>query len=373
MFNKIFTILKIKRLKQEQVNDLFLGQARKELTSYMAQNPVMHLADDRLSKQEKISKFTYFNKLNFKHMPAVIIALIALISGGGVAAASQSSLPNQALYPVKILTEEVREVFTPDSVAKAKLHAQYAAKRVEEVQKMLDAKEVDAKGLAVAMANLKEHAAQAANIIDQARSQGKDVKDLAKEIQTKIEKAKVDLGNELDQAGAKADNNDDRKLFQAAADQTKQEIEDSEDKIGKSEEFKQEAQAAILDAQAQLETASSTALASSTELIKYGEFMDKASTAISKEHWVQARQHAEQAIKFLDKAENKSEGKDENNKPEDGAQNIDNAAGDKNEKINNRENNQDQATSSKIIKEEEEDLIGEVEQRGQEQKNERAR
>ena len=373
MFKKIFTILKIKRLKREQVNGLFLSQVRKELAGYMAQNPVMLSTDDRLSKQEEISNFTYFNKLNFKHMPAVIIALIALISGGGVAAASQSSLPNQVLYPVKILTEEVREALTPDSAAKAKLHAQYAAQRVAEVQKMLDAKGVDAKGLEVSMANLKEHAAQAANIIAAERGRGQDVSALAKEVQGKIEKAKVDLGNELDQASAKADNNDDKKLFQAASEQAKQEIEDSEDKIGQSEEFKQEAEAAILDAKAQLKIASSTALASSTELIKYGEFMDKASTAISKEHWVQARQHAEQAIKALEKAEKKSENKDEKNDKVDGAKNIDNEVGDNNEQLNNREDGQDQATSSKIIKEEEEDSIGEVLQRGREQKREGVR
>ncbi|MBU4216953.1 hypothetical protein L6270_03940 [Candidatus Parcubacteria bacterium] len=308
MFKEVFTIRKIKKLRTEDMNKQFLVDFRGELNIFMTNNPVMKKEVQRLFNMESLNKFINFNKLNFKSMPAFIIVLIALITtGGGVAAASQTSLPSDALYPVKILTEEVREAVTFNNTAKAKLHAKYANDRVEEVQKMLSEKGIDPKGLEIALANLTKHASQTASIIEGERSHGKNVNALAKELQNKIEKAKTDLENNLDSMAVNATSTEARKTWKEKIEKIKSEMEDNEDRIGKSEEFKKEAEAAMLQARKQLQEASQNGLASTTELIKFNSFMDKASSSISKEHWVQARQHAMQAEKALEKVENKIE------------------------------------------------------------------
>lgn len=308
MFKNIFTIHKIKKLRENNINNQFLAAFRNELADYMTKNPVMKKGDVRLPKVGGLNNFTYFNKLNFKLMPVLIIALIALITtGGGVAAASQTSLPNDALYPVKILTEEVREAVTFDNAAKVKLHAKYAADRVAELQKMLDEKGVDAKGLDVALANLKEHVDRSAEIIDQERGRGKDVNALAKEVQNRIEKAKNDLEDELESTEVVAKNDEEKKMLRERVENIKREMEFNEDRIGKSEEFKEEAEEAMIEAQKKLVEITQKGLASSTELIKFNSFMDKASSSLLQEHWVQARQHAKQAEKALEKVERKIE------------------------------------------------------------------
>ena len=46
-------------------------------------------------------------------MPIAIIAmLVLLLGGGGTIAASQGSLPGDALFPVKVMTENVRGAVT---------------------------------------------------------------------------------------------------------------------------------------------------------------------------------------------------------------------------------------------------------------------
>jgi ABC-type transport system involved in cytochrome c biogenesis ATPase subunit len=68
-------------------------------------------------------------------MIGIIIAVVLAVSaaGGGTAYAAQASLPGDALYPVKLGTEQVRMVLPGDDVAKAERALSFAAKRVEEM------------------------------------------------------------------------------------------------------------------------------------------------------------------------------------------------------------------------------------------------
>ncbi|MEE8413082.1 MAG: DUF5667 domain-containing protein [Dehalococcoidales bacterium] len=61
------------------------------------------------------------------------IALIVFITGGGTLAAASGSMPDNFLYPVKLVTEQVQVAFTFSRLDKAELHAQIADKRVTEI------------------------------------------------------------------------------------------------------------------------------------------------------------------------------------------------------------------------------------------------
>ena len=64
---------------------------------------------------------------------ALAIAFIGIVSGVGVASASASSLPGDALYNVKLGIEETRLAFSLDPASDAELLIQFASTRLEEV------------------------------------------------------------------------------------------------------------------------------------------------------------------------------------------------------------------------------------------------
>jgi hypothetical protein len=64
---------------------------------------------------------------------AVMSALLVLVMGSGTVWAADSSMPGTPLYEVKIVTENVRLSMTGSAVAKAKLYAAFAERRVEEL------------------------------------------------------------------------------------------------------------------------------------------------------------------------------------------------------------------------------------------------
>jgi len=77
---------------------------------------------------------------------AVVLALCA--AGGGTVYAAQGSLPADALYPVKLGTEQVM-MWTGDDVAKAERALSFAERRVEEVVDLAEMGRADDLDLAV--------------------------------------------------------------------------------------------------------------------------------------------------------------------------------------------------------------------------------
>jgi len=63
----------------------------------------------------------------------VAIVLVLLLAGGGTVAAASGSMPDEALYPVKIASEQARLILTPSKLGKAELYANLADKRVSEI------------------------------------------------------------------------------------------------------------------------------------------------------------------------------------------------------------------------------------------------
>ena len=68
-------------------------------------------------------------------MPIAII--IALLIGGGASAAAESSLPGDALYPIKVeVNESVRGWLAFSNEAEANLQSKFAQRRLEEAEKL---------------------------------------------------------------------------------------------------------------------------------------------------------------------------------------------------------------------------------------------
>jgi hypothetical protein len=69
---------------------------------------------------------------------AIAVVLLLFVAGGSTVAASNDSLPGDLLYPVKTRVEQVRMWFATTDTGKAKLHAQFANRRIEEIIRIIE-------------------------------------------------------------------------------------------------------------------------------------------------------------------------------------------------------------------------------------------
>lgn len=125
----------------------------------------------------------------------VSILLVPLL----VFAQNQVVLPNAGLTPespfyfLDKFGEAMRTFFTFNPEGKARLQITYAGERVSEIKIILETKGIEAKGIEVAQGRLMAHLANAATIVTDQKSEGKDVSALAKELDDDFEGPKSAL------------------------------------------------------------------------------------------------------------------------------------------------------------------------------------
>ena len=103
MFKNYKIIKELNKLKNTSLGNKFLSSLRKDLEEYTKFHPVRNVRNNGSSRLLLIESLNIFNKFKLKLMPVLIIALIAIMGGGGTVAASQNSVPGDALYPVKTI------------------------------------------------------------------------------------------------------------------------------------------------------------------------------------------------------------------------------------------------------------------------------
>lgn len=129
------------------------------------------------------------------------VTLVALFVLGGstVFAQNQTALPNAGLTPesnfyfLDKFGEALREFFTFNPEGKAHLQITFAAERIAEIKVILETKGIEAKGLEVAQSRLQAHLANAATIVVDQKAEGKDVGQLAKELDDEFNAPKIAL------------------------------------------------------------------------------------------------------------------------------------------------------------------------------------
>jgi hypothetical protein len=95
--------------------------------------------------------------------------------------------PNSPLYFLERAVEAIGEFLTFDTDAKARLQAERALERIAEVKAMLAEKKVNPRGLNVALDRLQANIVKAAEIVQQEQQRGRDVSQLAKDLDTDFE------------------------------------------------------------------------------------------------------------------------------------------------------------------------------------------
>lgn len=77
-------------------------------------------------------------KLAFSTLAAVLLVIVVLFGGASATAyASQSALPGDALYPLKTSLEQTQITLANDAYNQAKLHLEFAQRRLDEIKELL--------------------------------------------------------------------------------------------------------------------------------------------------------------------------------------------------------------------------------------------
>ncbi|MCL0078882.1 hypothetical protein M1O56_04375 [Dehalococcoidia bacterium] len=66
-------------------------------------------------------------------LTAAAIILVVLLAGSGMGVATYHSMPGQLLHPMRLTAEEIWLARTPPGIARAEIHRELAARRVEEI------------------------------------------------------------------------------------------------------------------------------------------------------------------------------------------------------------------------------------------------
>lgn len=142
---------------------------------------------------------------------AVAVTASAVVLSGGVALAQSPKVtlpspgltPDSTFYFLDRWGENLQQFFTFNQEAKARLQLEFAAERIAEIKAMLDKKGDETKGIDTAKSLLLGNVAFAADIINKEKASGKNVAQLAKDIDGQFdEQDKLLVQTFLDARGA---------------------------------------------------------------------------------------------------------------------------------------------------------------------------
>ena len=184
-------IKKIKKLKQIKPSGEWLNSTRHNLTAQIS------------FEEEK--KTGFFNWLYQPHNFALAVCLIAIFAGGPwlMIKASQASLPGEALYSVKKITENVQATVASES-SKTKLQFEFAQRRLEELNKITEdsvsseKKEEKAEQTKKVISDFKDKLAGASLHVSKiSKEEAVEVAKKAKKIKEELDRTKEEISLEI--------------------------------------------------------------------------------------------------------------------------------------------------------------------------------
>lgn len=276
-----------------------------------------------------------------------MFALVALfvLGGGIVFAQNQAVLPNAGLTPesnfyfLDKFGEALREFFTFNPEGKAHLQITFAAERIAEIKVILETKGVEAKGLDVAQGRLQAHLANAATIVVDQKAEGKDVSQLAKELDDEFDAPKTALEQtfkaekraleaqekelkgkilEARRAGDTAQVESlvqqlgqikaQKELLELKEEEAEEALEQEEERLEEEMETKEEAEKAIREAEKEKqevldEAAEEDVTVPAETFGKFDSLLAQAKSAFAAGNYQEAKRLAKQAEKNLDAVE----------------------------------------------------------------------
>jgi len=123
-------------------------------------------ARDLQDKKQNRGFFSrWYHSWKFGWSIASVSVLIVFMAVTGTVLAASDSMPDEALYSVKLATEQIHIAVTPNEITKAELNAEYAERRIDELVYM--AEKEDSDGVLLVASNLNSNLKSINTIIDE--------------------------------------------------------------------------------------------------------------------------------------------------------------------------------------------------------------
>jgi hypothetical protein len=146
-------------LKQVTMTSIEKTEIRDSLMNFMASHPPLHRPIiSRFFSREKfiLSPYTGISMTVGKVMALTFLGLI--LTGGSITMASANSIPGELLYPIKIsVKEKIEEVGKTSSKEKLAFKSKKVERRLEEIKKLSEKKDITKEEVTIAQAVLAEH------------------------------------------------------------------------------------------------------------------------------------------------------------------------------------------------------------------------
>ncbi|MCF6277181.1 MAG: DUF5667 domain-containing protein [Anaerolineales bacterium] len=137
----------------------FLSQAVAIREQAVSPNPILRL-------REWINKIKQPKEFKMTTLVSVITILGLLMGSTGTVYASQSSLPNEMLYPIKLVSESLRLQFATDRQEELTLLLEYAQRRSNEISTLLKRGEIPPDSVILMLSRQTQQAMELANELD---------------------------------------------------------------------------------------------------------------------------------------------------------------------------------------------------------------
>ena len=149
-------------------------QGRELISRYMLMNPV-RFSDQGRHTLQRSGFLAFITKNNFlyKSMAIAVVLLITMTAGGGISFASESALPGDLLYPVKVeVNENIRSVFAVSKEAKVEWKVEQAERRLQEAEKLAVQGELEGSAAVTVETKFEQHTRAFDQIIAQFTAEG---------------------------------------------------------------------------------------------------------------------------------------------------------------------------------------------------------
>lgn len=133
-------INKLKILKSIKANSSFKSSLKINLQNEIGSvtNPNVGRLYKQQNQSTVLQKIINIYQFNYKTMIPLILILTLLGGGAGATYASQNALPGDTLYPIKIASEKVETALAFSDSRDAKLHLDFATRRLSEINKLAE-------------------------------------------------------------------------------------------------------------------------------------------------------------------------------------------------------------------------------------------
>ncbi len=214
--NKKSIVTSFAQFKRVPIDEEFVDEFRAHLVRAMGADATLAAAHTLAAARN--ARFFTVRRL----IPAFIVFSLVLTSGG-TAFAAQHSLPGETLYPVKLLTEEVRVAVALTPAKKAELQMAYAEERTKEISAVLtehatstDFTASETKDIDHALLNLTGNLENAERHAAETREKGDEKK--AKELHRNLSEAAHAYREALEKNASSTEDESVRGALRAAAD-----------------------------------------------------------------------------------------------------------------------------------------------------------